>query len=626
MINNGIDQQVQQKVDAYRSKPQLLQQRYAQNKELIDLLALQKLKSEKDAVARDMQMQMQQNPQTIKDQLETEMVQRTKQDMMGKVGQVKGVLDKRQTDQMRRAKQMGIATAPAPNMARMANGGIVGFAGPQGSQVRSIEDVISEDFGGSRARAKKRFLELENKGRGSVRNLTLEEAREFESLRGEFEVSPIREGISSAIEGTKEFFKEISTPTTQLEEMGTDEEDAFADQPEPAGVVARPPIPTEDETDYLDGGAETPATPAQQAPESGIAAALGAVKGNQSVAVPPRTGVSKLEVPTTDYTKADALSADLAEAFKKDSTIDPSKMEEDEYKKFLERVGYGAEDKALRQKRIDELEAIRAKRMDPEALRGEELSSFLRGMAGRSTTGMALAGGSAGAARARKAAQQAETGLLGDVMGAETDLMKELAAQRLGATEQSITRAGQAELRRGRGLEGLAGLSQEQARRAEDASKRLLETNIANLEAGDRDRKMELEALISNASTGLKRDIAVLEGSIAQEKNRLTADSNAALRESTDKRYAEQVLGSVNNYIASISQKYDKLYTDRIKQVPMIPPFAGDEKAINAEIARLQKERDEQLATTLQDLQEQRVRLENSLSGGESGFSARRVQ
>jgi hypothetical protein len=301
-------------------------------------------------------------------------------------------------------------------------------------------------------------------------------------------------------------------------------------------------------------------------------------------------------------------------------------MEEDEYKKFLERVGYGAEDKALRQKRIDELEAIRAKRMDPEALRGEELSSFLRGMAGRSTTGMALAGGSAGAARARKAAQQAETGLLSDVMGAETDLMKELAAQRLGATEQSITRAGQAELRRGRGLEGLAGLSQEQARRAEDASKRLLETNIANLEAGDRDRKMELEALISNASTGLKRDIAILEGSIAQEKNRLTAESNAALRESTDKRYAEQVLGSVNNYIASISQKYDKLYTDRINQVPMIPPFAGDEKAINAEIARLQKERDEQLATTLQDLQEQRARLENSLSGGESEFSARRVQ
>ena len=614
MINGGIDQQVQQKVDAYRSKPQLLQQRYAQNKELIDLLALQKLKSEKDAVARDMQMQMQQNPQTIKYQLETEMVQRTKQDMMSKVGQVKGVLDKRQTDQMRRAKQMGIATAPAPNMARMANGGIVGFAGPTGSEV-TLEDYEGVDLSGATygQQMTSEYKNIKQKQRDAK---LLDRYQDLLSRRGRLNYMEIKELERLQGKFSPEVGADGPEPSEAEPPMG----------PTPGFIAPEESPATPQPETEVGPESETPATPSQQAPESGIAAALGAVKGNQSVAVPPRTGVSKLEVPTTDYTKADALSADLAEAFKKDSAIDPSKMEEDEYKKFLERVGYGAEDKALRQKRIDELEAIRAKRMDPEALRGEELSSFLRGMAGRSTTGMALAGGSAGAARARKAAQQAETGLLSDVMGAETDLMKELAAQRLGATEQSITRAGQAELRRGRGLEGLAGLSQEQARRAEDASKRLLETNIANLEAGDRDRKMELEALISNASTGLKRDIAILEGSIAQEKNRLTAESNAALRESTDKRYAEQVLGSVNNYIASISQKYDKLYTDRINQVPMIPPFAGDEKAINAEIARLQKERDEQLATTLQDLQEQRARLENSLSGGESEFSARRVQ
>jgi len=614
MINGGIDQQVQQKVDAYRSKPQLLQQRYAQNKELIDLLALQKLKSEKDAVARDMQMQMQQNPQTIKDQLENEMVQRTKQDMMSKVGQVKGVLDKRQTDQMRRAKQMGIATAPAPNMARMANGGIVGFAGPTGSEV-TLEDYEGVDLSGATygQQMTSEYKNIKQKQRDAK---LLDRYQDLLSRRGRLNYMEIKELERLQGKFSPEVGADGPEPSEAEPPMG----------PTPGFIAPEESPATPQPETEVGPESETPATPSQQAPESGIAAALGAVTGNQSVAVPPRTGVSKLEVPTTDYTKADALSADLAEAFKKDSAIDPSKMEEDEYKKFLERVGYGAEDKALRQKRIDELEAIRAKRMDPEALRGEELSSFLRGMAGRSTTGMALAGGSAGAARARKAAQQAETGLLSDVMGAETDLMKELAAQRLGATEQSITRAGQAELRRGRGLEGLAGLSQEQARRAEDASKRLLETNIANLEAGDRDRKMELEALISNASTGLKRDIAILEGSIAQEKNRLTAESNAALRESTDKRYAEQVLGSVNNYIASISQKYDKLYTDRINQVPMIPPFAGDEKAINAEIARLQKERDEQLATTLQDLQEQRARLENSLSGGESEFSARRVQ
>jgi predicted GIY-YIG superfamily endonuclease len=54
----GIDQQIQQRVDAYRDNPQQLMQRYQQNQELIDLLAMQKLKSEKDAAAREIQMQM----------------------------------------------------------------------------------------------------------------------------------------------------------------------------------------------------------------------------------------------------------------------------------------------------------------------------------------------------------------------------------------------------------------------------------------------------------------------------------------------------------------------------------------------------------------------------------------
>ena len=61
----AIDQEIQRKVDAYRSNPAALQQRYQQNQQLIDLLALQKLKSEKDAAAKEMQMQMAQDPQTI---------------------------------------------------------------------------------------------------------------------------------------------------------------------------------------------------------------------------------------------------------------------------------------------------------------------------------------------------------------------------------------------------------------------------------------------------------------------------------------------------------------------------------------------------------------------------------
>ena len=52
----AIDQEIERKVNAYRNNPQALMQRYQQNQQLIDLLALQKLKSEKDAAAKEMQI------------------------------------------------------------------------------------------------------------------------------------------------------------------------------------------------------------------------------------------------------------------------------------------------------------------------------------------------------------------------------------------------------------------------------------------------------------------------------------------------------------------------------------------------------------------------------------------
>jgi hypothetical protein len=140
----GIDQEIQRKVDAYRSNPQQLMQRYQQNQQLVDLLALQKLKSEKEAAARDMQMKMQQTPQTIKQQREAELLNMTKQEMMQ---QTKGIMDQRQAQQQKNIQQVAqqglgalsnqrpAAPQPAPQgqpMPKMAGGGIVAFQ-PGGS-------------------------------------------------------------------------------------------------------------------------------------------------------------------------------------------------------------------------------------------------------------------------------------------------------------------------------------------------------------------------------------------------------------------------------------------------------------------------------------------------------------
>ena len=132
----GIDDTIQQKVDAYRGNPAALQRRYAQNRQLIDLLALQKLKSEKDAAARDMQMKMQQQPQTIAQQYEAELAGRTKNEMLTGVA---GVMQQRQAQQQRNMQQM--ANRPQP-VKPMAQGGIVGLAA--GGTPQDKLDKISE--------------------------------------------------------------------------------------------------------------------------------------------------------------------------------------------------------------------------------------------------------------------------------------------------------------------------------------------------------------------------------------------------------------------------------------------------------------------------------------------------
>ncbi len=132
--DGGLDAQVEARMDAYRSNPDKLKQRYGQNKELLDLLALQKLTSEKKAVAADMQMKAQQNPNTIAQQREQEALELTKQQMGGTLGQLaantKGTLDQKQAMQQ---KNMGRL---AQNASRPQPGRGAGLAGLMGGAAR----------------------------------------------------------------------------------------------------------------------------------------------------------------------------------------------------------------------------------------------------------------------------------------------------------------------------------------------------------------------------------------------------------------------------------------------------------------------------------------------------------
>ena len=95
---------------------QELQKRYKVTKELVYLLALQKLKSEMDAAQRTLAMSQQQTPGTVKQQLENQVMQ-------GKMQEASGIMS--QAPLMARQQQPQMAQRQ-PQMA--AQGGIVGYA------------------------------------------------------------------------------------------------------------------------------------------------------------------------------------------------------------------------------------------------------------------------------------------------------------------------------------------------------------------------------------------------------------------------------------------------------------------------------------------------------------------
>ena len=129
----GIDQELSMREMAVGGNPQAAQQRYAQSKSLMDLLVAQKVSNDYASARNAMQAATQAPAGTVKDQLDMSNAQVTRNDMMRSL--MPGVQMKAARDSQAMQRQaMGVPTQPAPNI-RMADGGIVGFAGPTGSYV-----------------------------------------------------------------------------------------------------------------------------------------------------------------------------------------------------------------------------------------------------------------------------------------------------------------------------------------------------------------------------------------------------------------------------------------------------------------------------------------------------------
>ena len=189
-MTGGIGQQLDQMVSANRGNPSALMERTPPSAaggspispDLLKLLALQALKTEAETKERELALTMQQQPGTVAEQRFAEAESRA----LGAVTeQVTGVKANQQQQQLSQQQKLaggppgarppgpppqmaGVAGQPAPNMARMAGGGIVSFA--NGGQVEALlkELGISEAVYNSRPELKAKIdAMLKDRGEGS---------------------------------------------------------------------------------------------------------------------------------------------------------------------------------------------------------------------------------------------------------------------------------------------------------------------------------------------------------------------------------------------------------------------------------------------------------------------------
>jgi hypothetical protein len=150
----GLGRQIDQKVDAYRGNPEALQKQSKLSGDLMDALALQKVMSEKADAKRQLALSQEQNPATVAEQYEQQLMTMNKEELTAQTAGIMGERNKQKQKQLSAAAPpqnpqqqqqrppmpqggapQGIAGAPRPPTQFAAQGGIIGYAGPDGSEV-----------------------------------------------------------------------------------------------------------------------------------------------------------------------------------------------------------------------------------------------------------------------------------------------------------------------------------------------------------------------------------------------------------------------------------------------------------------------------------------------------------
>lgn len=389
----AIDREINALKEAYSGNPQALQNRYAKNKKLVELLALQSMKSDLDEKKNSIDMMMNTNPATIKQQREQEVFGRTVEDVAQQLGGALQTAKNQQQMAQRRPAPQGLgALVPQQRQRpqqpqRMQAGGIVAFQSGGDVTEKQIRQLINMGL-------------TDDQIRTAVMNTGL--------------LPQAADKIIQQVRAQQKTDMSLQPPQPKTQSIDLASDDpALATQgsePPPKPTMASPTETSRGITAGLketqqalrDVGVKPKDTQSNTSQQQGIVTAAKGFPditnedGTRKSATQLVTEMDPLESPQIDTSKANEAGL----AVLKDFGMGPDTLKDPEqYRKDVrddEADFFRRKEKMENyQRMIDRQEALNAEQSDPKALAREQLRAGLINMAGRGST--ALAGFGAGA-------------------------------------------------------------------------------------------------------------------------------------------------------------------------------------------------------------------------------------
>jgi len=518
---------VDDRVSAYMGNTKPLEQRYAMSQDLLDLLALQKIKSQKDAAARQMQMQMaQQQAQngeasmTVAQQREKEVTDMTKNELAQQRGDTAEQQASKQQEMMQ--KMMGgVASAPGAAMAAqpqaMAAGGIVGYAegGAVGFSAGGDVDAARERRKAAQQKLYTYGLRQRQKDPTGFQAAQAELQAAQDALQAAEKIYAAEMAAAGANKliskdapiGTAARIEQAQAPARApaavSEAQATAAAGPQAAVPPRAPVVpaapppAAPPVPR-------------PPAPAPAAAPAGLLTLPGA---------PPAVTLGEVK-PQGDF------GTKLQAAALKSAQIDAGAEQLKEEKRITDKMALSPEQRNVYNEGIAGLQQMYGEQYDPERQRQEGLKRFLIGAGGRRYG--ELGGGAATAMDYDAAQRAAKLKEFGDVQKARTgliDIDRANVKEGIGAGQKAYEQGS---------------LSQRQGLQSG--------TTAYNTDVGSRDSLYGVD--VKSRDEALDREVEKL-------KARVNADATAALREGQSQERARTVYGATLSRVQELERRID---------------------------------------------------------------------